>query len=132
MSASLPQVASNDSSPILGEAPRKSCELRLLELFLNAPGQIFSKSKLADRLFSYDDDVSALEDQKIDVGALEDQLEIAKAYEAELKRLAEESNRLGEIYEAELKEEKGALDAASGGRELSDAALAALREKLGL
>ncbi|UWQ89888.1 response regulator transcription factor [Rhodobacteraceae bacterium M382] len=33
-------------------------ELRLLEIFLNAPGQIFSKSKLADRLFSYDDDVS--------------------------------------------------------------------------
>ena len=33
-------------------------ELRLLELFLNAPGQIFSKNKLADRLFSYDDDVS--------------------------------------------------------------------------
>ena len=33
-------------------------ELRLLELFLNAPGQIFSKSKLTDRLFSYDDDVS--------------------------------------------------------------------------
>lgn len=33
-------------------------ELRLLELFLNAPGQIFSKQKLADRLFSIDDDVS--------------------------------------------------------------------------
>jgi two-component system response regulator TctD len=33
-------------------------ELRLLELFLNAPGQIFSKNKLADRLFSYDEDVS--------------------------------------------------------------------------
>jgi len=33
-------------------------ELRLLELFLSAPGQIFSKNKLADRLFSYDDDVS--------------------------------------------------------------------------
>ena len=33
-------------------------ELRLLELFLRAPGQIFSKNKLADRLFSYDDDVS--------------------------------------------------------------------------
>lgn len=33
-------------------------ELRLMELFLNAPGQIFSKNKLADRLFSYDDDVS--------------------------------------------------------------------------
>ncbi|GAB5510219.1 MAG: response regulator transcription factor [Hyphomicrobiales bacterium] len=33
-------------------------ELRLLELFLNAPGQVFSKQKLADRLFSYDDDVS--------------------------------------------------------------------------
>ena len=33
-------------------------ELRLLELFFNAPGQIFSKQKLVDRLFSYDDDVS--------------------------------------------------------------------------
>ncbi|MHA3915067.1 response regulator transcription factor [Halovulum sp. GXIMD14793] len=33
-------------------------ELRLLELFLNAPGQVFSKHKLADRLFSFDDDVS--------------------------------------------------------------------------
>ena len=33
-------------------------ELRLLELFLNAPGRIFSKHKLADRLFSYDEDVS--------------------------------------------------------------------------
>ena len=33
-------------------------ELRLLELFLGAPGQIFSKQKLADRLFSYDDDAS--------------------------------------------------------------------------
>jgi two-component system response regulator TctD len=33
-------------------------ELRLLELFLNAPGHVFSKQKLADRLFSYDDDVS--------------------------------------------------------------------------
>jgi len=33
-------------------------ELRLLELFLSAPGQIFSKQKLVDRLFSYDDDVS--------------------------------------------------------------------------
>ncbi|MGA9251297.1 MAG: response regulator transcription factor [Roseobacter sp.] len=33
-------------------------ELRLLELFMNAPGQLFSKQKLVDRLFSYDDDVS--------------------------------------------------------------------------
>ena len=33
-------------------------ELRLLELFLNAPGQIFPKNKLADRLFSLDEDVS--------------------------------------------------------------------------
>ncbi|MDU8946078.1 hypothetical protein [Ovoidimarina sediminis] len=81
---------------------------------------------------TYDDDVAALEDQKIDVGALEDQLDIAEAYEEELKRLAEESNRLGEIYEGELAEEKDALDAASGGRDLSDAALAALRQKLGL
>lgn len=33
-------------------------ELRLLELFLAAQGQVFSKQKLTDRLFSYDDDVS--------------------------------------------------------------------------
>lgn len=33
-------------------------ELRLLELLIAAPGKIFSKQKLADRLFSYDDDVS--------------------------------------------------------------------------
>ncbi len=33
-------------------------ELRLLELLIGAPGRIFSKQKLADRLFSYDDDVS--------------------------------------------------------------------------
>ncbi|MGB5865544.1 MAG: response regulator transcription factor [Sulfitobacter sp.] len=33
-------------------------ELRLLELLMNAKGQVFSKQKLVDRLFSYDDDVS--------------------------------------------------------------------------
>ena len=33
-------------------------ELRLIETFMNAPGQIFSKQKLFDRLFSYSDDVS--------------------------------------------------------------------------
>jgi two-component system response regulator TctD len=33
-------------------------ELRLLEMLINAPGQIFSKQKLLDRLFSYEEDVS--------------------------------------------------------------------------
>ena len=33
-------------------------ELRLLEIFFNVPGQICSKPKLVDRLFSYDEDVS--------------------------------------------------------------------------
>ncbi|SLN71158.1 Transcriptional regulatory protein tctD [Falsiruegeria litorea R37] len=33
-------------------------ELRLFEVFAGAPEQIFSKPKLVDRLFSYDDDVS--------------------------------------------------------------------------
>ncbi len=33
-------------------------ELRLLELLINARGQVFSKQSLVDRLFSYDDDVS--------------------------------------------------------------------------
>jgi len=33
-------------------------ELRLFEIFAKAPGQIFSKSSLVDRLFSYDEDAS--------------------------------------------------------------------------
>ena len=33
-------------------------ELRLLEVFFAAPGQVFSKSHLMDRLFSFSDDVS--------------------------------------------------------------------------
>lgn len=33
-------------------------ELRLLELLIGAPGQIFPKTKLIDRLFSYEEDVS--------------------------------------------------------------------------
>ncbi len=33
-------------------------ELRLFELMINSPGQIFPKHKLFDRLFSYDEDVS--------------------------------------------------------------------------
>ncbi len=33
-------------------------ELRLLEIFINAPDRIFSKGKLVDRLFTYDEDVS--------------------------------------------------------------------------
>jgi len=33
-------------------------EMRLLEVFFASPGQIFSKSHLMDRLFSFSDDVS--------------------------------------------------------------------------
>ncbi len=33
-------------------------ELRLFEVFIGAPNQIFSKAKLVDRLFSYDEDVT--------------------------------------------------------------------------
>ncbi len=40
------------------ELTLRNRELRLLEVLINAPGQIFSKQKLVDRLFSYDDDVS--------------------------------------------------------------------------
>ncbi|MDA5095623.1 response regulator transcription factor [Aliiroseovarius sp. KMU-50] len=45
---------------VVAGSPRtlRNRELRLLELFFNAPGQIFPKHKLFDRLFSYDDDVS--------------------------------------------------------------------------
>ena len=44
---------------VQGEAVKlRNRELRLLELLVNAQGQIFSKQRLVDRLFSYDDDVS--------------------------------------------------------------------------
>ncbi|MEL7116252.1 MAG: response regulator transcription factor [Pseudomonadota bacterium] len=44
---------------VAGEAVElRNRELRLLEILINAPGQVFSKQKLADRLFSFDDDVS--------------------------------------------------------------------------
>lgn len=53
-------------------------ELRLLEVFFNAPGQIFSKSHLMDRLFSLSDDVSenAIE---VYVGRLRKKLEASNA-----------------------------------------------------
>lgn len=38
--------------------PLRNRELRLLEVFFAAPGQIIPKPKLVDRLFSYDEDVS--------------------------------------------------------------------------
>ncbi len=41
-----------------GETQLRARELRLFEVFANAPGQIFSKSALVDRLFSYDEDAS--------------------------------------------------------------------------
>jgi len=40
------------------EVPLRNKELRLLEIFLAAPDQIFSKARLVDRLFSYDEEVS--------------------------------------------------------------------------
>lgn len=40
------------------ERTLRNRELRLFEVFMGAPGQIFSKTYLMDRLFSFDDDVS--------------------------------------------------------------------------
>ena len=40
------------------EITLRNRELRLLEVFFAAPGQIIPKPKLVDRLFSYDEDVS--------------------------------------------------------------------------
>lgn len=53
-------------------------EMRLLEVFFAAPGQIFSKSHLMDRLFSFSDDVSenAIE---VYVGRLRRKLEPSNA-----------------------------------------------------
>jgi two-component system, OmpR family, response regulator TctD len=41
-----------------GTETLRNRELRLLEVFFAAPGQIFSKTHLMDRLFSFSDDVS--------------------------------------------------------------------------
>ncbi|MEP1765511.1 MAG: response regulator transcription factor [Sulfitobacter sp.] len=47
------------SMAVLGQSVMlRNRELRLLELLINAPGQVFSKQKLSDRLFSYDADAS--------------------------------------------------------------------------
>ena len=40
------------------EIQLRTRELRLFEVLFNAPGMIFSKSALVDKLFSYDEDVS--------------------------------------------------------------------------
>lgn len=41
-----------------GEVRLRTRELRLFEVFINAPNQLFSKPKLVDRLFSYDEEAS--------------------------------------------------------------------------
>lgn len=81
---------------------------------------------------TYDADKMALEEQLLDTTLLEEELAAALAFEKEANDLAIVSNELNGIYLDELEEEEAALLAASGGRELSDEALAALREKLGL
>ncbi len=60
------------------EVQLRNRELRLFEVFMNAPDQVFSKSNLMDRLFSYDADVSenAIE---VYVGRLRRHLAGAKA-----------------------------------------------------
>ncbi|WP_420861903.1 response regulator transcription factor [Algirhabdus cladophorae] len=40
------------------ETKLRTRELRLFEVFVNAPNQVFSKPKLVDRLFSYDEEAS--------------------------------------------------------------------------
>ena len=49
-----------ESQMRVGDTPvqLRNRELRIFELMINAPGRIFSKQKLCDRLFSYDADVS--------------------------------------------------------------------------
>ncbi len=56
------QVALDALAGTLTNGPKvidlRNRELRLLEVFFGAPGQIIPKPKLVDRLFSYDEDVS--------------------------------------------------------------------------
>lgn len=65
---------------IAGEAEQlRNREMRLLEVFFASPGQIFSKSHLMDRLFSFSEDVSenAIE---VYVGRLRKKLEASQAH----------------------------------------------------
>ncbi len=64
-SSSLTRLGNVEFDPVAGHLsvaghilPLRNRELRLLEVLFNSPGQIFSKQKLVDRLFSSDDDVS--------------------------------------------------------------------------
>lgn len=59
------------------EAQLRTRELRLFEIFINAPNQLFSKPKLVDRLFSYDEEAS------------ENAIEV---YVGRLRRCLEQSN----------------------------------------
>ncbi|MEL6958013.1 MAG: response regulator transcription factor [Pseudomonadota bacterium] len=58
----LGEIRFDTSSGALHVAGRdiqlRTRELRLFEVFAKAPGQVFSKTALVDRLFSYDEDVS--------------------------------------------------------------------------
>ncbi len=80
----------------------------------------------------YDSNLAALEAQKVDIDALEAQLETAEDYETELARLKDASNAQGEEYQQAKTEEEEALEGATGGRTLSEAALDVFRTTLGL
>lgn len=72
----------------------------------------------------------ASESYQADLAALEVDLAQAQADEAELQDRATALNDTLEIYEAAAEQERTALSGASGGRELSDEAKAALRSCL--
>lgn len=64
-SSTVTRIGNVEFDPVAGHLcvagrilPLRNRELRLLEVLVNSPGQIFSKQKLVDRLFSSDDDVS--------------------------------------------------------------------------
>lgn len=81
---------------------------------------------------TYADDLAALEAQKVNEAALTLELATVKEYEATLAELALASNELADDYYAAEGLEADALLTASGGRTLSEAALAELRNALGL
>ncbi|MGP1357387.1 hypothetical protein [Roseicyclus sp.] len=74
------------------------------------------------------DDTSATYEEEL--ARLTAELEAAEGYDAELDRLAGLSNDAAEAYEEVQGLEEDALLAVTGGRELSDAAMAELRRRL--
>ena len=81
---------------------------------------------------TYAADAAALQGQMTDTSQLSAELQQAQTYETDLAQLQATVDAAQTSYSTDQASEQTALDTATGGRTLSDAALAELRSELGL